>query len=353
MGRKVPGRPGAGMLRPRTSLVHECFSYEGPMEELFLGLPTLLVLARSGSVTSAAAQLGVPRSTVSRRLARLETHLGVPLAERNTRSFKLTPAAHRLVGEAGTLLMQLQTAAETIRAEAGEVRGKLRVASPPGLGGNFVGRFLAQFQRQHPGVEVELVVTERRPHLIEEQFDLVLSTDLLTGLPWKRRRLGRTWSIAVASPAYLRSRPAPEAPEALTNHVVLASHQRGEAVATWPRLKGPPLLVRPALLTNDLPTLRVAALEGLGIALLPAHLLLEDLASNALVQVLAEHIGAPLEIYALYVRERRTSPVLRAFFASIEQFTAPLVPGEGEPISAPRASSPRRKRSTAHGTPHR
>ena len=299
------------------------------MEELFLGLPTLLVLARTGSVTSAVSQLGVPRSTVSRRLSRLETHLGVALAERNTRSFRLTPAAQTLVREAGTLLVQLQTVAETIRADAGEVRGKLRVASPPGLGGHFVGTFLAHFQRQHPGVTVELVVTERRPHLIEEQFDLVLATDLLTGLPWKRQRLGRTWSIAVASPAYLRAHPAPRDPEALEGHVVLASHQRGEAVASWPRLKGPPLLVRPALLTNDLPTLRVAALEGLGIALLPAHLVLEDLATNALVQVLADHLGAPLDIYALYVRERRSSPVLRAFFASIEQFTAALVPEAG------------------------
>jgi DNA-binding transcriptional LysR family regulator len=294
------------------------------MEELLAGLPTLLMLSRAGSLTAAANRLGVPRSTVSRRLARLERYLGVALAERNTRSFKLTTAAQRLVDESGTLLTQLKTVSETVRADAGEVRGRLRMASPPGLGGSFVGSFLARFRRQHPQVDLELVVTERRPHLIEEQFDVVLATELPPDLPWTRRTLGRSWYIAVASPLYLRGHPALEEPEDLTKHVVLSTPWTPEGLATWPRLRGPPVAVRPAFVTNDLPTLRVAALEGLGIALLPAHLVLHDLESQALVQVLIKRVGAQLDIFALHAPERRKSPVLRAFFESLAKYTAEL-----------------------------
>jgi DNA-binding transcriptional LysR family regulator len=204
------------------------------------------------------------------------------------------------------------------------VRGRLRMASPPGLGGSFVGSFLARFRRQHPQVDLELVVTERRPHLIEEQFDVVLATELPPDLPWTRRTLGRSWYIAVASPLYLRGHPALEEPEDLTKHVVLSTPWTPEGLATWPRLRGPPVAVRPAFVTNDLPTLRVAALEGLGIALLPAHLVLHDLESQALVQVLIKRVGAQLDIFALHAPERRKSPVLRAFFESLAKYTAEL-----------------------------
>lgn len=248
------------------------------MEELLAGLPTLLMLSRAGSLSAAAARLGVPRSTVSRRLARLERHLGFVLADRNTRSFKLTDAAQRLVGEAGTLLAQLETVSEAVRAEAGEVRGQLRLATPPGIGGAFVGRFLARFQRQFPHVQVELVVTERRPHLIEERFDVLLATELSADLPWTRRFLGQSRFVAVASPGYLRGRPRLERPEDLARHVTLSASRREDGLLTWPRLRGPPVPVKPAFLSNDYPTLRVAALEGLGIALLPVHLVFDELA---------------------------------------------------------------------------
>ncbi|WAS95709.1 LysR family transcriptional regulator [Nannocystis punicea] len=294
------------------------------MDALLANLPTLLVLARTHSLTAAAAELGVPRSTVSRRLARLEQELGVVLAERNTRSFTLTEAARRLSAEAGGLLARLQTVSETVRAEAGQIRGHLRFATPPGLAGSFIGRLLARFQGQHPAVEIEIVVTERRPHLLEERFDALVTSEAPPELPWTRRKLGHLWFVAVASPAYLALHPAPTRPQDLAEHVVLSGPRSPEGLMTWPRLRGASLPVRPWLVTNDLPTLRITALEGLGIALLPIHLVCEDLAANKLVQVLPEHIGATVDIVALFVPERGKSPVLRAFFDNLAKYTAEL-----------------------------
>ncbi len=295
-----------------------------PMDALLANLPTLLALARTSSLTAAAVELGVPRSTVSRRLARLEQDLGVLLAERNTRSFTLTGAGRRLAAEAGTMLARLQTLSESVHADAGQIRGHLRFAMPAGLAGVFIGRLLGRFQRQHPDVTIEIVVTERRPHLVEERFDALVTTEAAPELPWMRRKVGQAAFIAVASPVYLAGHPPPVTPRDLAEHVVLSGPRGMDGSMTWPQLRGTSLPVRPWLVTNDLPTLRITALEGLGIALLPMHLVLDDLASNTLVRVLPEDIGAVVEIIALFLPERGQSPVLRAFFASVESYAAEL-----------------------------
>ena len=298
--------------------------YDGVMDALLANLPTLLALARTSSLTAAAVELGVPRSTVSRRLARLEQDLGVLLAERNTRSFTLTAAGRQLATEAGGMLARLQTVSESVRADAGQIRGHLRFAMPAGLAGVFIGRLLGRFQRQHPDVEIEIVVTERRPHLVEERFDAIITTEASPELPWMRRKVGQASFIAVASPAYFADHPIPARPRDLAEHVVLSGPRGMEGLMTWPQLRGTSLPVRPWLITNDLPTLRITALEGLGIALLPMHLVIDDLAANTLVRVLPEDIGAMVEIVALFLPERGQSPVLRAFFTNVERYAAEL-----------------------------
>jgi DNA-binding transcriptional LysR family regulator len=294
------------------------------MDALLAHLPTLLALARTNSLTAAAAELGVPRSTVSRRLARLEQDLGVVLAEKSTRSFTLTRAGRRLAAEAGEMLVRLQTTSESVRAEAGQIRGRLRFAMPAGLGGAFSGRLLGRFQRQHPEVEIEIVVTERRPHLVEERFDALITSEAPRELPWTRRKLGHVSFVAVASPAYLADGPPLVRPQDIADHVVLSGPRGTEGLMTWPQLRGTSLPVRPWLVTNDLPMLRITALEGLGVALLPIHLVFEDLAAGTLVRVLPEDIGAVVEILALFVPERGKSPVLRAFFTSMTKHIAEL-----------------------------
>lgn len=311
------------------------------MDALLANLPTLLVLARTGSLTAAAAELGVPRSTVSRRLARLEQDLDVVLAERNTRTFTLTEAGRRLAAEAGVLLASLQTISDSVRADAGQIRGRLRFAMPAGLGGAVIGHVLGRIQRHYPAVELEIVVTERRPHLVEERFDAIITTEAPPELPWMRRKLGEAQFIAVASRAYLAGRPPLAKPQDLAEHVVLSGPRGVEGLMTWPQLRGTSLLVRPWLATNDLPLLRISALEGLGVALLPMHLVFEDLAANTLVRVLPEDIGTTLDIIALFLPERAKSPVLRAVFTDIARYNAER--SAARLAAAPRRGSARRE----------
>ena len=98
-------------------------------------LPTLVSLHKTGSISGAARDMGVPRSTVSRRLARAEQALGIALAERNTRSFRLTPAGIGLAAGATKILAEVRTLSEEAQATTGTLRGTLRVSAPPGLAG--------------------------------------------------------------------------------------------------------------------------------------------------------------------------------------------------------------------------
>lgn len=290
------------------------------MDDLLPLLPTLVQLARTGSVSQTARELGVPRSTVSRRLTRLESTLGVKLAVRSTHRFRLTPAGRKLVESAVGALAQLQTAREQVISSSGEVRGLLRVAMPPGLSGAFIGWFLAFLHARHPAIDVELVVTERRPHRLEEGFDVVLVLGAPESSPFIRRRLTQARLMAVASPAYLKARGTPKSVEALASHVLLTTLTPGGA-PSWPRLKGPAVPISPRVTTNNLWTLREAALAGIGIAMIPFHVVMADLTDDALVPVLPQVVGQAVDVFALYLPERRASPVLKAVLAAVSEFS--------------------------------
>lgn len=289
------------------------------MDELLALLPTLLALARSGSVSQAARALGVPRSTVSRRLARIEAVSGLKVAERNQHRFQLTSAGRTLVDGAVEALAHLETVHEQARAQAGEIRGQLKVAMPAGISGAFVGWFLSFLHARHPGIDIALTVTERPPLRLEEGFDIVLVMGAPEPSAWLRRRLSDTPLVAVASPAYLSQRGTPDSIEALKHHLLLSAHGPSDA-PSWPRLRGGEFPIRPYVFTNDLTVLRDIAVAGMGIALLPFHVVLQELSAGALVQVLSTLVGQNTAIYALYLPERRASPVLKALLSTIAAF---------------------------------
>jgi DNA-binding transcriptional LysR family regulator len=289
------------------------------MNELLPLLPTLIALARTGSVSQTSRELGVPRSTVSRRLARIEGVLGVKVAERTTHRFTLTAAGRRLVDGAVSALTQLETVRERVVATGAEVTGLLRLAMPPGMSGAFIGWFLAFLRERHPGIDVELTVTDQRVVRLEEGFDLMLVMGAPEPSSWLRRRLTQDELIAVANPDYLERHGTPKSIEALEQHLLLTSTSPGVA-PRWPRTRGGSFPIRAKLLSNDLSVLREAALAGMGIALLPFHVVLAELDDGRLLRVLPTHVGQTVDVFMLYLPERRASPVLRAMLAAVTEF---------------------------------
>jgi DNA-binding transcriptional LysR family regulator len=310
------------MHRRCATVVHERSMtrwYTGEMNELLPLLPTLVTLARTGSVSQSARLLGVPRSTVSRRLTRIEGAVGVKVAERSHQRFVLTGAGRRLVDGAVEALAKLETVHEQARAIGGEVKGVLRVAMPAGVSGAFVGVFFAFLHARHPLIDIELTVTDRPALRLEEGFDLILVMGTPEPSGWLRRRLSETELLAVASPHYLAQAGTPTTIAMLRDHRLLGFAHPG-STAQWPRLRGGDFPVRPCLVTNDLTVLREAAVVGMGIALLPIHVALPELGAGTLVRVLPTLVGEATDLFALYLPERRASPVLKAVLAAIAEF---------------------------------
>ncbi|MBL8683606.1 MAG: LysR family transcriptional regulator [Myxococcales bacterium] len=298
------------------------------MDELLSLLPTLIALARTGSVSRTASDLGVPRSTVSRRLARIEAVVGYEVAERGRQRLELTAAGRALVDGAVDALARLSSVHERALAQHGVVQGTLRLATPPGVTGAFIGHFLAWLHERHPRIEVELTVTERRYFRAEEGYDIVLvvgALDASGSSAWIRRKLGSADMLAVASPKYLARAGVPSGIDGLARHVLLSFATPGSD-PSWPSRDGGSVPVRPSLLCNDLSVLRETAVAGMGIALVPSYVVVGELASGALEPVLPAVVGSQVPIFALYPAERRTSPLLEAALAAVSEFASAQTP---------------------------
>lgn len=289
----------------------------------------------AGSLSRAAAELGVPRATISRRLARLEERLGVRLLRRTTRSLALTDAGEALHRHARIVLDAVHHAEASVREADSAVRGELRVSVPPVMSARFLA-MICDFARRYPDVRLHVHSTTQHVDLQRGGYDVALraGTALEPGLV--ARTLARMPMLAVASPAYLEAHGTPRTRRDLRHHRCLMGFARGELPQThWPS-SGGKFQVEGALFANDIYLLCQAALEGLGIALLSEFLVLPHLESGALVQVLPGAIQAETQIAVVYVEREFMPPHVRAFVDAVVAWA----PGE----FVPRAGTPKAKR---------
>lgn len=274
------------------------------IEQLWPHLYWLTVLAAQGSYTAAAARLGVSKAAVSQRIAELERAAGVPLVQRTTRSVRLTEAGLRLVEETRGHYDEIAQSFAGVRDSAQAVRGSLSVTAPVAFARQHLVPCMTEFLRRHPEVRLRLEVSDRLVSLASEGFDLAIRHSASvpeTHVAWL---LCPSRSVLAATPEYLRARGMPEHPEGLREHACLY-YPRSHNTAAWTfearasRRGTPERLTVPItgpLCANNSEVLRDAALDGLGIALLPDFTAAAPLASGALERVLPE--WQPVGVYA-------------------------------------------------------
>ncbi|MEZ4410645.1 MAG: LysR family transcriptional regulator [Polyangiales bacterium] len=314
----------------------------------------LLTFARTveaRSISRAARELGVPRPTVGRRLARLEQKLGVKLLRRTTRAMALTDAGEALYARARVVLAAVRDAELSVRRSDEAVRGLLRVSAPPRATDSF-GAMVSDFLTRFPEVRLELDMSARHVDLIAEGYDLAIraASELPPGLV--ARRLLRSRQVAVATPAYLAEKGAPKRVTELAKHACLVGFERGEHPVThWPMLRGGKVRVEPTLASNALEVIHAAALAGRGIAMLPLMVVYDDLEAGRLAAVLPERLGSDVHIAAVYPDREFVSPALRAFIDAVvawaksdAQFSRELPPCPAHKCAAKKATKPRTKR---------
>jgi DNA-binding transcriptional LysR family regulator len=307
----------------------------------------LLAFTRSieaKSLSRAAAELGVPRATIGRRLARLEQRLGTRLLRRTTRSLRLTEAGDLFYRHARIVLDAVAQAQASVRTTDKVMRGTLRVSVPPIIDDSFLA-MIATFAKTHPDVRVQVDFSTRLVDLLREGYDVALraSSHIQPGLV--ARTISRDKVIAVASPAYLAENGTPRTAKDLRYHRCLTSFSRGELPqSTWP-VGRRQIHVEAALSTNDLRLLRESALRGLGIALLPKLTLSDLIERGKLVQVLPGVIEHENRVAVVFPEREFLPPHVRAFVDALVAWGPALQRGlvTWEPRLSPLRKRPRQK----------
>jgi DNA-binding transcriptional LysR family regulator len=238
-----------------------------------LNLVTAFVrVVEQQSFTSAAKALGLPKSSVSRRVTELEEELGVQLLHRTTRKLALTEAGRSYFEQAERALTELQAAAESATGMDTEARGIVRVTAPVDIGVMGLADIVTEFVREYPDIHVEMSLSSKIVDLVEEGFDIGIRAGKSRDSSLVARRLGNAALGLYASPDYLKLRGHPKTLADLADHdCVLFRGKHGKAL--W-RLDGPDgeassIEVRGHVTVDDMLFVRQAVGTGLGIGLLP------------------------------------------------------------------------------------
>ena len=272
-----------------------------------------VAIVDGGSISEAARELGVPRATLSRQLARLEERLGVRLLHRGTRSLVPTRAGEALYPRARSLLEGARAAVTAVQRLDDVPRGLLRVAIAP-LDSQVLGTLISAFIRGNPDVQVELRASTEHLDLAAEQIDVAIRGGVVRDPSLIARRLFRSDMLAVAAPQYLQEHGRPGTLADLSRHVCLRGFVEGIRPAkAWPLVNGGKVPVDGPFVTNDLMALRGAAAHGLGIALLPRQVVAAELKSGHLVAVLEGVVGLEVSLSVVWLERKLVEPKVKAF----------------------------------------
>lgn len=308
-----------------------------PVSTEKLDLNELLVFTRvvqAGSFTAAARQLGMPKSTVSRRVTDLEARLGVRLLQRTTRKSGLSDAGRIYFSYAERIVAEAEQAERAVNTLQVVPRGRLRVTAP--LSFSLLSPAIALFARRCPEVELELTCTDRTVDLVEEGFDVAVRTGKLLDSSLVSRPLGHFRRVVVASAAHVAASGPLTEPSHLEGHATVAFGV-GVAPLTWSlhsTSERVEITVGARLIVNDLELLIEAVCDGLGVALVPEFAVAGHLKSRRLVRVLEAWEGESVPLQAVYPSARLLSPKVAAF---VDVLVETLRPSRGAVATRSRA----------------
>lgn len=264
-----------------------------------LNLNDLVLFAAAveqGGFAAAARRLGIPKSTVSKRVAELEAGLQVRLIHRTSRSFALTELGRLFYDHARAALIETEAAEAVVRSRVAEPSGTVRISASVPTAQVHLARLLPELARAFPKLQVQLDVADRFVDVVQEGYDIVVR-DHFAPLPDSgliQRPLTTAPIILVAAPGYLQRSGVPQAPHELSQHDALLT---GATAASWSLRDrtGETVQVTPRarMTANESVVLASAAVAGLGITCLPQTLCRRELEAGQLQRVLPDwHAGA-------------------------------------------------------------
>nr|WP_315248383.1 LysR family transcriptional regulator [uncultured Duganella sp.] len=275
-----------------------------------------VLLAKLGSLSATARELGVTPPAVTKRLSLLEQRLGVRLVNRTTRRISLTNEGELYLAQASEILHRIRDMEESVSSGRAEPKGLLRVNATPGFGRTRIAPIVSRFAHQYPEVEVELHLTDRPISLVEEAYDLAIRFGELPDTRLTARRLMKNRRFLCASPAYLKAAGEPQTPQELHRHRCILHRQNDDVYGTWRLHKGRAVelvKVRGAVSSNDGDIVLNWALEGHGIVQRSEWDAAKYLASGRLREVMPGYTLPSADLYLYYLSRRNLPAKMRAF----------------------------------------
>ena len=295
-------------------------------------------LARAGSLTATARELGLSLSAVSKRLKQLEARLGVELAARTTRRLTLTAEGERYLARGALILDELDELENSL-GEGGDqaLSGRLRVNATFGFGRRHIAPLLSRFCADHPEVEGWLELTNFPLNLSDHGFDIGIRVGEPPESRLVARRILANRRVLCASPAYIAQAPSLQVPADLQQHACLVIRENDSDFPLWrfeqvaQPAKGLPgqtqsIKVSGRLASNDGEVITRLALDGHGVMLRSWWDVNEHLANGALVALLPGWKGVRADFYAVFEQRRHVPARLRAFIDYVQREIAGRVP---------------------------
>ncbi|HVZ45751.1 MAG TPA: LysR substrate-binding domain-containing protein [Ramlibacter sp.] len=278
----------------------------------------------AGGFSAAARDLGLQASKLSRRISALERELEVRLLNRNSRSISLTESGKAFHAHCRAVLAEAQAARDTISQALATPRGLVRMSCPPGLLHGGVSVILGQMLAKNPGMELLIEATNRKVDVLEEGFDVALRVRLppLEDSDLAMRTLAMSQFVLVAAPDLVMRFGPVSTIEDLAPYPTLAmSSSSGRYMWQFTAQDGTTRSIthRPRLATDDLISLRDAALEGIGATHLPKRMVYQEIASGRLAHLLPQWTTQAGVVHAVFPSRKGMVPAVRTLLDALAE----------------------------------
>ncbi|MDB2387253.1 LysR family transcriptional regulator [Shewanella sp.] len=279
------------------------------------GMMLFAAVVRAQGFSQAAREIGMPKSTISRKVAQLEEQLGVRLLQRDTRNLSLTQVGALFFQHCTSISDEIEAAKATIENTHNDVSGSLRVAIPVSFSQELIANLCSGFMRLYPNVELDVQFTDNDVGLVGEGYDIAIKYGPLQSSDLVARLLFERQPILVASPSYLKIHGTPANPQELATHNgILLGTSRSAPI--WPLGKGSRKTMvnfKRKVRVNSAVMVKQFVMDDFGIAMLSNSVCKNELASGSLVPILQDWPMEAFKVYGVYSSRRQLATNISVF----------------------------------------
>lgn len=284
-------------------------------------------VAKAGSFAGGARELGISRAMATKHIMQLENSLGTRLFNRTTRSLSLTDVGGSYLERCQQVLLDVEEMEAAVTHLQTEPRGVLKISAPPVIGATHIARAVAEFLKIHTDLTVDMILQGSPGDLIDEGIDIAIYLGALDDTSMVARKLASSSLVVCGSPDYFAQYGVPQTPEDLIEHSCLVNWAisprnkwqfKGESGVTVINVSG-------RMQANVADPIRIAAINGLGLVMLPTYIVGRDIERGKLKVVLENYTLPPLDIHAVYPHRKYLSAKVRSFMDFLQQWLGPRV----------------------------